>query len=859
MAYLKYKNILILIVLSVLITLLYTCKSEEIDHEDFLKIEYSGDAIVEVGSPNAGIEFHHSCPVPQRISFYYPIANSLDLSPGYWERDSSFFLAMAIVSDEKKEWLNYKSFDYEHTPYKVKFYKCDAEKEIIISYDFAKNYAAVILNVEIINNSDSSKNYTFELLSELTLRTSHSYNIIDSAEYTLLNNYDVIFNYPSIETDFVNLFYLNCGETPSEVSFNSSLEDLKDRPFDWWLKSKSFDPSKTEQNPGIPSANYRYSKKLGIKDTLKITNIIGTCKNIETEGIIGELKSNYKDEILALKEDILNSSFESELLVTGDQVLDHSVYWAKSIIKSNRHYIDGYNPIMPCPAEYNFYFTHDMLLTDLAVVRYNPDQVKSDLEFIIRLSNEENIIPHAYYWKDSSYATEYSGYDNWNHFWFVILNASFLKHSGDKAFIEEIFPKIEKSISQVFDNEIIEGLVNSYRQDWWDAGKNFGPRAYMTILAFKTIKDYIYLLSSLNKNINKIPDLQQIEENLKSNLLKTLWSEKHKYLMNILENGELDEHYYMGSQLAVMFNMLDDVKSNLLMQTVKNELLDESIGIRNVVPMDIHELSDYYRLLPGEAGDVGIYFNGGVWPHANAFFVLSLINKGEKKEAYDFIKNIMTIKGIINSPNGQPAMYEYRNSNRGDIKNYGRIDKPDFTWAGGWYLYCLYEMLGARENDWNIFLDPYLSEDNNESKFDLFINGKKFGVNVCGSGKYVNSIKCGDEVLPTLVIPQRTMVGSTINIELGNSVGYPYLKHCNSKLENILYDKDKSDMIIELASSINSFIELRVISSKKVLSSQLNDDSIELQEEILEHGVQSFYVKERALEAKSVIYIKFEK
>ncbi|HPR87551.1 MAG TPA: hypothetical protein PL181_05970, partial [bacterium] len=35
---------------------------------------------VEVGGPCAGAEFHGSRPLPARISFYYPVANSIDLS-----------------------------------------------------------------------------------------------------------------------------------------------------------------------------------------------------------------------------------------------------------------------------------------------------------------------------------------------------------------------------------------------------------------------------------------------------------------------------------------------------------------------------------------------------------------------------------------------------------------------------------------------------------------------------------------------------------------------------------------------------------------------------------------------------------
>ena len=54
---------------------------------------------------------------------------------------------------------------------------------------------------------------------------------------------------------------------------------------------------------------------------------------------------------------------------------------------------------------------------------------------------------------------------------------------------------------------------------------------------------------------------------------------------------------------------------------------------------------------------------------------------GKKDEALKFIKNVMTVKGVMEGPNGQPAMYEVRNANFNDSINYGTVDKPQFLWA----------------------------------------------------------------------------------------------------------------------------------------------------------------------------------
>ena len=104
--------------------------------------------------------------------------------------------------------------------------------------------------------------------------------------------------------------------------------------------------------------------------------------------------------------------------------------WARAILAANAHYLDGVIVPMPCPAEYNFYFTHDVLLTNLAAVNFDPERVRQDLLYIMSLS-EGNVIPHAYYWRDDGYKTEVCTPDDWNHLWFILLNGSYLRHTAD--------------------------------------------------------------------------------------------------------------------------------------------------------------------------------------------------------------------------------------------------------------------------------------------------------------------------------------------------------------------------------------------------------------------------------------------
>ncbi|MFC2084652.1 hypothetical protein ACFLS9_06320 [Bacteroidota bacterium] len=830
---------------------------KNIQSKDF-SISFSGDAQIEIGSHFAGIEFHHSCPVPQRISFYYPVANSIDQSTGYWERDSSYLMAMGLEVNGKQEWLNYSSFAFKQTPYSVKFYKSDDNKDISITYQFTHNYPAIIIHLDIKNTSLEKTEYTFKSMSELSLRTSHTYACINSAQVTQLNDHgDVVISYPFIETDSAKLFYLNMGEYPTNHWFASSIYDNSTKGYNWWEYPATEEKQVLMGDSTIPAANYIYSKTLEPNQILSIIQIIGMCAKDETDSIITEIKLNYESEIQKFEESVINKSVKDNHFITGDSILDHSVLWAKSVIEVNRHYIDGYYPIMPCPAEYNFFFTHDLFLTDLAVVKYNPLQVKNDLVFLVSRANNDKIIPHAYYWKDEEFITEYSGFDNWNHFWFVILSASFFKHSGDIDFMNNIYPLIEKSISLIMDNEIKSGLVYSYRPDWWDAGRNYGPRAYMTILANKALRDFIYISTKLGLNEDKIDEFRNTASNLKKNLVNKLWSDKQNYLINYLHDGSEDKHYYMGSLLSIFYDLLDNLKSEKLIKTVQQELLDKKLGIKNVSPMDFHEKQEQYGLRNGEEGKVGIYFNGGVWSHSNAFYALSLIHLNYRNEASDFIKRNMTIQGIMNSPNGQPAMYEYRNANYNDRKSYGKIDKSQFSWAASWYLYSLYNLIGVYESDWNIYFNPWLSENIQNCQFTLYANGYRYDVTITGKGDYVKSIYYDDFLFPSLVIPDKLQKRASVSIVLGNPVT-PYLEKCNALLRDIQWDESSKIMKLNIRTNYNKVINLQLISPMATLLVELNGQQVDWHELKLDESVRRLEIVLGTLKQKNEVYIKFE-
>ena len=107
-------------------------------------------AQIEVGGPFVGIEMHHSSPLLNRISLFYPVANSIDLSTDYWQRNDSRVMFLGLkVGRGPKEWVGLKPFAFRLTPYSVMFDTVDGSRAIQISYQFCKEKPAMVARLEI--------------------------------------------------------------------------------------------------------------------------------------------------------------------------------------------------------------------------------------------------------------------------------------------------------------------------------------------------------------------------------------------------------------------------------------------------------------------------------------------------------------------------------------------------------------------------------------------------------------------------------------------------------------------------------------------------------------------------------------
>ena len=770
---------------------------------------------IEVGSPYVGIEIHKSFPLLNRISFYYPVANSIDISEDYWKRENFRIMSIGLkVGDSPKRFLKHQIYKVSQTPYSVSFNGNDSDSEITITYEFAKNEPAMVVTYEITNTSATAKEYEVYTRLETTLRTSHTYKRIASAYTEFQHSGSIIrTNYPFAETGNAQIFVMNAGWQPSSFTTREDKNNGFTNLDDWWLNTDRSLPATIipKEKPAKPVAAFIYTKRLRPDSSITIIQIIGSSLIAEAKGKTDFLFANYQTEVNEYKNYIMKESLDKNAIVTGNKDLDLTSRWSKAVLATNAHYLNGLIVPMPAQAEYNFYFTHDALLTDLAAVNFDLARVRNDLKYIVSLADTDRTIPHAYYWKDTKYTTEYAGPENWNLFWFTLLCARYLRHSGDRDFVAQLYPYIEKSIATALKNKGEDDLMWSSRPDWWDIGRNFGPRAYMTILAIRALREFNFISSSLNHSGSELAVYEKLASRMNRKLVNTLWDDKLNYLISYYEDGKEDRHIYMGSLLASHFNLLDDDKNLKLITTAKEKLLDDKLGLFTLYPMDLHLLGDYMRFAGNEAGAPYHYANGGIWPHGNAWYALALINNGLNRDAFEFINRTMTLNGIINSPNGQPALYEYRISDKNDPALYGRIDKPQFLWAGGWYLYTLYNLFGLRENEWNVSFSPFIPREMDSVQLTVALKGAPVIVDITGRGNTLASIAFDGREIPSAIVPEDMKQLRRIEVKVGNTKT-PYLSSANALVISPTYDRETRKLEFDLESFEDHLIEVEVVS-----------------------------------------------
>ena len=740
---------------------------------------------IEVGGPFVGVELHKGSACPTRFSFFHPVQTTIENArKGYWKRADFPVMELGLKAGEGRlERFGKGQFSCEElTPYRTRLVRKDGDKEVRVSYEFCKTRPATVVTYRIKNTSKEAKPFSLFTRLLTSIHSSQNFNLIDKAWTEYGKREAAIYTHFDGEAPDTCLFVGNAGQAPSSFTSNGeALGRMSARPL----------PGKTisRKKPTTPVSAFAYDKVLRPGQSMCVVQLIGTARSGEAQQVVKEVKAGWRREVRGHEKSVVARVNRAGTISSGDRAMDRSARVCKAILANSEHNLDGARVPMPCPAQYPYEFTHDILMKNLAMAIFDPKVVKRDLKHIAANASAEGLIPHARYWKTDRYTTEYAKADNWNHFWFNLVSSRYLRHSGDRKTLKTLYPLLQASVKQMLINRRAKGVINANRPDWWDAGDSFGPRSYMTILAIRALREFLYVSAVLGQTGPELRRYEKIAAEMQQAMQQKLWDPRKKYLVNFNKGGKKDPHYYTGSMLAAHFDLIDPGRKRELIDTAGRKLLDEKVGVYNAFPMDFAQKKqrEFLKLKDGEQGTKSRYFNGGIWYHGNAWYALGLIATGQKAAANKFIKQTMTVDGIMNGPNGQPAMYECRSGKRNDPSEYGKVDKPQFMWASSWYLYTLYNLLGLRENTWNVSFAPNMA-GKRQASYSINVGGRSVPVKVSGSGSSIRSVTYDGQLVPSTVLPHDLKVRKGIEIVMG-APDAPYLAASESMLRSSTYDR----------------------------------------------------------------------
>ena len=690
------------------------------DSIDYLQFVDQPDALVEVGGPFAGAEFHHGRPVPTRISFYSPIANSIDLSTDYWKRWESIPLRLFVAIDGVVDTLDTHPMNVRWAPHTAIY---DGETNGVplrVTWRFGERLPIAMLELEVGDTStEADISVSFALWP--LLRTCQTWAWVESQSPVYQESGSSAFaNSPRIDTDSAAVVVVGLGTAP-----------------DGWGSNVDVGPVVLPADaPG--GAGEPFTFHWSAKGNLKIIQAIGSCRINEVDSVIEQIQESGEADVKAFEARVASSAGTGDWEGLDDDSLLETLLWSWDMVAANRHFLNGRLMPMPCPAQYNFFFTHDALQTGLGVTIANPDLVTEDLQTILSQVQSDSILPHAYYWRDKEYQTEFCNAGNWNHLWFLLTTGAWLRHGGNIAVAQQLMPVLEKSTSMILTNLGEDGLMHAGSPDWWDIGDLPGRRSYLTALAARALGEYAEVARRCGREDAVHPNLFEIRDRLIEGLNRELWRDDAGFLMNTI-GDEWDMHYYAGSLVAGMYGQLDPSHAAAQVATAERELLDPNIGVRIVMPADFDQLIDKYHFHGMEMGAPYTYINGGIWPQGNAWYLLSLLQAQRPDQALDALRKYLTLRGIADSPGGQPSLYEYRFSKPGS-EEYGRVDKPTFLWAGGWFINCLYQLAGVHEETGAMMLESSAPVGLADVAFTVAVNGTPCRVVRHGTGASFSKI-----------------------------------------------------------------------------------------------------------------------
>ena len=236
-----------------------------------------------------------------------------------------------------------------------------------------------------------------------------------------------------------------------------------------------------------------------------------------------------------------------------------------------------------------------------------------------------------------------------------------------------------------------------------------------------------------------------------------------------------------------------------IVETARQHLLDPEIGLRTVSPADFHtdSVKALYKVKGNEAGDAYWYANGGIWYLGNAWYTAALKAIGEDDSALAFYRRTMTLDGITQSPQGQPAFHEYRYADPASPQR-GLVDKPTMMWGAGFCIGTAYRLAGFRDNVWNVTAAGSVPSSFKDITA-TYVFGTTKRVTRTGAGEMLTRMIVDGREIPSRILPMDAVSADSVSITMG-PIRSPFLDSLNAVLHSVSVDPRERRMTCIISS-----------------------------------------------------------
>ncbi|GAB4018588.1 alpha-L-rhamnosidase-related protein [Spirosoma koreense] len=157
-------------------------------------------------------------------------------------------------------------------------------------------------------------------------------------------------------------------------------------------------------------------------------------------------------------------------------------------------------------------------------------------------------------------------------YWFIGIY-DYYQYTGDKAFIQQVYPRMQSLLNYCLGRRNKNGLLEGLAGDWvfidWAEGLSKKGEVSFEQLLFARSLETMALCAGIVNDTQNVEKYNQLAADVKDKLFRSYWSDsKHALVHSRVDGVPTDNVTRYANMFAIFFNYLDDAKKQAVKQYV---------------------------------------------------------------------------------------------------------------------------------------------------------------------------------------------------------------------------------------------------------------------------------------------------